>query len=93
MPYDLELPKRWKKAGWKVKIQENETFEDPHVTIMRGLLRFRLGLRDGRFLEPPGGSWDAVPDDVKAAILAHWAELRAAWDAKYPLNPIGGQHD
>jgi hypothetical protein len=92
-PYELGLPGRWKKAGWKVKIQENEAFEDPHVTVMRGLLRLRLGLRDGKFLHPPGGAWSLVPVDVKVVILAHWEELQAAWDARYPLNPIGGRND
>ena len=57
MPHALELPKRLKAQGWKVKIREKERLEPPHVTIMCRRKEWRLSLRDGEFLcrlEGPG---------------------------------------
>ena len=90
MPFDVALPASVKKAGWKVKILEKERLEPPHVTIRRGVRTWRLGLRDGEFLVPPGGSWNNVPAEVREAIEANWDALVAAWDEKYPENPVEG---
>jgi len=90
-PYDLELPIRWKNARWKVKIRDNEALEPPHVTVLRGPDAWRIGLRDGAFLD--GGSWHDLPDEVRAVVLAHWEDLRRAWDERFPGNPVEGQKD
>jgi len=93
MPHDVKLPNAEAQAGWKVKIREKERLEPPHVTILhRGRSR-RVGLRDGAFLVPPGGSWNEIPVAVREAIEDAWEDLRRAWDAKYPSNPIGGDDD
>jgi hypothetical protein len=88
MPHALELPKRLKAQGWKVKIREKERLEPPHVTIMYRRKEWRLSLRDGEFLVPPGGAWDDIDDEVKKIVLAHWDMLQEAWNKKYPSNPI-----
>src|SRR5205809_818363 len=68
MPHELNLPKRLKAKGWKVKIREKERLEPPHVTILCGKREWRVGLRDKGFLVPPGGKWadidDEIPDDL-----------------------------
>ena len=93
MPYVLELPHPAKSAGWKVKIREKERLEPPHVTVMHRTREWRIGLRDRRFLIPPGGRWRDLDPEVRDAIREGWCELRAAWDAKYPSNPIGVDPD
>jgi len=71
MPYDLPLPKKFKKL-WKIKIQDKELlYEEPHVTIWRKEIRWRFGLRRRGFLDP-----QPDPGDVPAAI-------RALIDASY----------
>ena len=45
MPISLTLPKKLRTAGWKVKIQEKEIREAPHVSIFRGPNKWRLKLR------------------------------------------------
>lgn len=93
MPFEVVLPLPIKKAGWKVKILEKERLEPPHVTIRRGVRTWRVGLRDGTFLVPPGGSWKDVPAEVREAIEANWGALVRAWDAKYPQNPVESTDD
>ncbi len=93
MPHDLDLPKRLKAKGWKVKIREKERLEPPHVTIMCGKREWRLGLRDGAFLMPPGGKWADIDDDVWKLIEKNWKALQDAWDKKYPTNPILSEKD
>jgi hypothetical protein len=89
LPFDLTHPPRCKAEVWKVKIREKEASEPPHVTILRRTEAWRLGLRDGRFLVPPGGSWKEIDRGVREGIEAHWESLRNAWDAKYPFNVVG----
>jgi hypothetical protein len=91
MPYELDLPRRLKTQGWKVKIREKERLEPPHVTIICRKKEWRVGLRDGGFLVPPGGDWDDIDEDVRRIVEERWNELRAAWDAKYPGNPISSE--
>ncbi len=52
-PFDLDLPARWKAGRWKVNIRDNETIDEPHVTILRGPDVWRVSLRDGRFPHSP----------------------------------------
>lgn len=95
MPYQLPLPARCAAEGWKVKIREKERNEPPHVTILRRTLCWRLSLRDGTFLIPPGGSWADIDRDVRTTLQLPqiWAALQATWDGKYPENPVGGDVD
>ncbi|MBM4355762.1 MAG: hypothetical protein FJ109_18560 [Deltaproteobacteria bacterium] len=93
MPFELELPAVLRKAGWKVKIRDKERVEPPHVTVMRGPDMWRIGLRDVVLLQPPGGSWSEVPDGIRRIVEQALPRLREAWDAMYPENPVGGEHD
>lgn len=93
MPFELELPTAVKKRGWKVKIRDRERLEPPHVTILYKTEAWRLGLRDGAFLVPPGGSWSAILVEVRRAIEHGWPTLVAAWDRMYPENPVKGAGD
>ncbi len=84
------LPKTLRVAGWKVKIQEKEIREPPHVSIIRGKQKWRLGLRDRKFMDPsPDPS--LIPNELLSEIDANWKWLCDSWDAKYPENPVGGQ--
>ncbi len=73
-----------------MKIRDNEALEPPHVTVLRGPDAWRIGLRDGSFLD---GAWDDMPAEVRAVVLAHWGDLRRAWDERFPGNPVEGRHD
>ncbi len=88
MPYDLALPKRLKAQGWKVKIREKERVEPPHVTVIHKEDEWRIGLRDGELLVPPGGRLKDIDLEVFRIIQRNWGALRRAWDEKYPENPI-----
>ncbi len=99
MPFSLDLPKRLRVKGWKVKIQEKERLEPPRVTVWHGEEVWRIGLRDRRFLVPPGGGWKDIDQEVRTLIEDedHWEQLRNAWDQRYPSNPVssteGNDHD
>jgi len=92
MPYELKLPEGLKKAGWKVKIRDAERLEDPHVTIMRKCDVWRLSLRTCSLLEL-GRVWRQIDESVRAAIKAECEALKAAWNARYPKNPISSKND
>jgi len=91
VPFDLDLPSRWKRAKWKVKIRDKERAEEPHVTILRGPDVWRVSLRTGTFLD--GGAWSDIPDGVRQAIEAHMPDLKAEWDRRCPWNLVGGNTD
>ena len=91
MPYDLPLHRVLRKAGWRVKIHDFERLEPPHVTILRGTREWRIGLRDGAFLIPPGGSWREIDEEVRKAIEDNWTELQEVWDQKYPSNLVSSE--
>jgi len=93
MPFSLDVPVDLKKAGWKVKIFDKEGLEPPHVTIMRGPDVWRYGLREKRLLVPPGGTPRDVPQGIWSAIALSLARLEAEWDARFPTNRVGGDHD
>ena len=93
MPYDVPLPRKLKAEGWKVKIREKERVEPPHVTIMHKTDEWRLSLRDKKLLVPPGGRTKDIDPVVMNVIEVHWEKLIAAWDAKYPENPVSGAED
>lgn len=93
MPFEVPLPPAVKTQGWKIKIFDRERLEPPHVTILCGLRKWRVGLRDREFLVPPGGSWREIHALVRHAVEASWDVLVEAWDAKYPENPVRGTDD
>ena len=93
MPFDVPLPKKLRAEGWKAKIREKERVEPPHVTIMHRADEWRLGLRDGRLLVPPGGRLKDIDPAVREIIEEHWDALVAAWDEKYPENPVSSDEE
>ena len=93
MPFDVPLPKKLKAEGWKVKIREKERVEQPNVTVIHKVDEWRLGLRDGRLLVPPGGRIKDIDPAVMRIIQEHREELIEAWDEKYPENPVSGAED
>jgi len=88
MPFELDVPAALQRQGWKVKIRERERVEPPHVTIIRRTKTWRYGLRGGGFLDVRPSPRD-VPAELVAHVDARLADLRAAWDAMYPENPVG----
>jgi hypothetical protein len=88
MPFRLDLPKKLRDRGWKVKIQDKERLEPPHVTVWHGEDVWRISLRTRDFLVPPGGSWKDVDAEVRQLIENAWETLVRAWDARYPHNPV-----
>ena len=87
MPFDLPLPAPFQRQGWKVKIRDRERLEPPHVTILHRTRAWRLGLRDGEFLDrqPDPG---LVPAEVIRAVLDSLDVLCREWDRRYPGNPV-----
>ena len=90
MPFQLILPKKLRVRGWKVKIQEKERLEPPHVTIWHGEDMWRISLRDRSFIVPPGGGWKEIDNEVRTLIEdeTNWKTLCDRWDRKYPSNPV-----
>jgi hypothetical protein len=66
MPFNLILPRLLARMRWTVKIRDRERVEAPHCTIIRGTAVWRVGLRDGRFLD--GGSWKDMPDSLEEFV-------------------------
>jgi hypothetical protein len=67
--------------------------EFPRVTIrFKTTGWWRVSLRDRGFLVP-GGSWNDIPQPVKAAIDDHWERLRAYWDQENPHNLVSSGED
>ena len=93
MPYELLLPRKLKAQGWKVKIREKERVEPPHVTVLHNEDEWRIGLRDKELLVPPGGRLKDIDVEVMRTIEKNWEQLKKAWDAKYPENPISSAED
>lgn len=87
MPFDLPLTDPLRRQGWKIKIQDRERLEPPHVTIIFGISKWRVGLRDHRFLdeEPNPGE---VPRELVKLIEDRWSDICDAWDVMYPKNPV-----
>lgn len=89
MPFELPLPTRVKRQGWKVKVQDKERVEEPHVTIIFKTQRWRFRLRTLDFYDMWPDPKD-VPHDVLDAILQGHVNLCREWDRRYPLNPVAG---
>jgi hypothetical protein len=84
----IVLPKKLSSQGWKIKLYDNERLEPPHITVYCREKVWRIGLRQGEFLVPPGGRWRDIDPEVKRILDAHWKDLQIAWDRKHPSNPI-----
>jgi hypothetical protein len=91
MPFELPLPRKLRAEGWKVKIRDKERVEPPHVTIMHKADEWRLGLRDGQLLVPPGGRVRDIDAGVMRIVEEQWARLQQEWDERYPENPISSE--
>ncbi len=92
MPVELRLPIGLRQARWKVKIQEKESREPPHVSILRGTSKWRINLRTGECMDRRPQLSD-VPQDLIDILKANWDWLCQQWDAKYPDNPVMGDED
>src|SRR4051812_5719245 len=92
MPFSLPLPQQLTRARWKVKVFDKENREPPHVTIVRGLDKWRINLRTGTFMDrlPPERD---VDDEVIEAIHQNWELLKQQWDRIHPDNPVEGGED
>jgi len=88
MAFSLELPNPLGSEGWRVKIRDKERLEPPHVTILHKRKEWRLGLRDGAFLVPPGGRWNEIDQRVRDAVEANWQRICDEWDRAYPSNRV-----
>jgi len=93
MPFSLPLPKKLANAGWKVKIQDKESREDPHLTIwFKNKGKWRVKLRNGQFMD--GGGWKEIPEYVRELVQANWQLLQDEWDRRYgDVNPIAGEDE
>ncbi len=94
MPYDVPFSKTLRRTGRQVKVYDCEGPETPHVTIRyKAEEIWRVSLRDGAFIVPPGGGWKAIPVEIKVAVENHWKELQLYWDKQNPHNPINSKDD
>jgi hypothetical protein len=92
VPVELKLPVHLRRARWKVRIQEQETREPPHVSILRGTDKWRMNLRTGALMDRRPKPSD-VPQELLDLIKVHWRWLCEQWDAKYPDNPVEGSEE
>jgi hypothetical protein len=90
MTFALPLSPEWSSQGWKAKIRDRERLEPPHVTILRKTLAWRLSLRDGAFLDAEPDPRQ-VPSALVREVRARFPLLRAAWDERYPDNPVNSE--
>lgn len=89
---ELPLPRRLAKKHWKVRVYHNERLEPPHVTILWKYRKWRLGLRDGAFLEA-GDQWGDIDPELRAFIEANWSQLQEKCDRFHPANPVQPKQD
>lgn len=92
MPFNLPMPEPWRSRGWKVKIAEKERVEPPHATIIHRSCRWRLGLRDGAFLDEDPDPAE-VPRDLVTLVKDELEVLGEAWDEMYPHNPVSSRKE
>ncbi|MBI1900815.1 MAG: hypothetical protein HYS13_06855 [Planctomycetia bacterium] len=84
------MPKSLRQARWKVKIQEKESREPPHVSILRRTDKWRINLRTREFMNAEPDSND-VPDELLDVLRQNWSWLCRQWDSMYPDNPVVGE--
>jgi hypothetical protein len=96
MPFPVPLSRGLCKAGWRVKVFDSEGPETPHVTIrFKAEKMWKVSLRKGIFIVPPGGSWKDIPSEIRAAIEDEntLKQMRAYWDQHNPHNPVESSDD
>jgi hypothetical protein len=92
MAYELRLPPALRQAGWKVKIQNAEGPEEPHVTILRKRRKWRVSLRTREFLYP-GGRRSQIDKRLWQILDGAWGTLGNEWDKMYPHNQVRSEDD
>lgn len=86
MPYDV--PAALLPQLWKVKVLDREVpREEPHVTIIFKKWMWRYGIRTSEFLDEVPSPRD-VPTAVLDAIANDHTNIVAAWNLRYPNNPV-----
>lgn len=87
MATELRLPQKWWDQGWRIKIRGWEVVEPPHLTLMRKTRAWRFGLREALFLDRvPDPS--EVPAELVKFLRKNLPVYIAAWDSRYPENPV-----
>lgn len=89
MAVELTLPVSLKRARWKVKIQDKENREPPHVSILRGTDKWRINLRTGQFMDRKPSPAE-VPQELLDHVRDNWDWACDNWDTMYPDNPVQG---
>lgn len=77
-----------------MKIQDKETREPPHVSILRGTDKWRLNLRTGQMMDTTPDPSE-VPDELLQILhtATNWRWAIDAWDEMYPDNPVATDED
>lgn len=77
-----------------MKIQDKETREPPHVSILRGTDKWRLNLRTGNMMDATPDPSE-VPDELLRILRksTNWKWAIEAWDEMYPENPVAADED
>ena len=87
MPYSHPMPEPYNSQGWRVKIQDKERLEDPHVTIIFKRSRWRYNLRSMGFMDKrPDGA--EVPEGIVAEIAKERDRFVEEWNRINPQNPV-----
>ena len=87
----IELPRKLRSLGWKVKVYSRERLEPPHLTLICRARVWRIGLRDMEFMIPPGGRWRDIDPQVRAILENRWQVLCDEWDAQHPTNRVSSE--
>jgi hypothetical protein len=85
--YSHPVPEPYKRQGWKIKIQDKERLEDPHVTIIFRKRRWRVNLRSGGFMDRRPDAAE-VPSGLMDEIVARRDTLSSEWNRINPHNPV-----
>ena len=87
MPETVRLPDPWEGRGWRLKIYDREIREPPHATLIHRTGKWRWDLRRQRFMDREPSS-RLVPQELAESIRKVHEQLVAAWDRRYPDNPV-----
>jgi hypothetical protein len=90
MPIEYEVPEPWNDRGWRVKIQDKERVEPPHVTVLFKRWKWRFGLREKDFLDKEPSPGD-VPGDLVRFLEDNVGAFCSDWGEMYPDNPVDSQ--
>src|SRR5262249_45971938 len=93
MPDPIELPRKLRVRGWKVKVYSRERLEPPHLTLICRERVWRISLRDRAFMVPPGAGWGAIAPQGRAIPEELWQILCDAWDEQQPTNPVSSEEE